>query len=146
MVGDGLIPFEMSASEDDARVEVLRGFLCDWKRLTLAEAQAIQAEDWDRLQQLQTQKVALQKSIEDSEYSLFQSSFLTKRQKDDERARIKETANELLALEQKNQDALAKRMAETDAELKDSNRTISSLRYIQQAYGKGGRSFWQAYS
>lgn len=146
MVRDRLAPLKMSASEDGALVRVLQGFLDDWRSLTLAEGKAIQTENWERLKQLQIQKVALQKSIEDSERSLFQSSSLTELQKSEERIRIKEIVNELLALEQKNQDVLTKRMAETDVELKDSNRTISSLRYIQKAYGKGGRSFWQAYS
>lgn len=136
----------MPALGDEPAVLILNGLLGEWEKLTLAETQAIHTDDWRYLQEVQAQKASLQQSIQDSEHTVFESSSLSEERKQSIRNGLKETAAELLALEQANQEVLTKRITETDGDLKQSNRAMSSLREVQKAYGRSGRSFWQAYS
>ena len=136
----------MPALGDEPAVLVLNGLLEEWEKLTLAETKAIHTDDWRHLHNVQSRKASLQQSIQDSEHSVFENSSLSDERKQSVRSRLRETAAKLLALEQSNQEVLTKRITETDGDLKQSNRAISGLREVQKAYGRSGRSFWQAYS
>ncbi|MCF7762508.1 MAG: hypothetical protein K9N62_02430 [Verrucomicrobia bacterium] len=125
---------------------VLFQLLEEWRTLTTAESRAIELENWDALHELQSVKNELQASIVAAETTFFQNPALPDDAKEAERQRLKRTTAELMLLEKQNQTVLTTRIAETDLELKESNKTISSLKFIQQAYGKSGNSFWQAYS
>jgi hypothetical protein len=133
------------SNQADSSAELFR-LLEEWRTLTTAEAKAIELEDWDILHELQDVKNKLQASIVASETAFFQNPALPDATKETERNRLKLTTAELMLLEQQNQIVLTRRIAETDLELKESNKAISSLKFIQQAYGKSGSSFWQAYS
>lgn len=136
----------MSALGDEPDIQVLHELLAEWRNLTIAETKAIRTDDWSYLQEVQARKASLQQSIQDSEHTVFQSTSISEERKQTVRNHLRGTAAELLALEQSNQEVLTKRIAETDVDLKQSNRAISSLREVQKAYGRSGRSFWQAYS
>ncbi|MBI2949667.1 MAG: hypothetical protein HYY23_18690 [Verrucomicrobia bacterium] len=120
--------------------------LAQWKKLTLTENELIQSNDWNALEQLQSKKSLLQQSIEKLEEEFSQSALIPEERKVQERKRLKQLATELLLLEKKNEAILSERIAEADRELKNSNKTIQSLRHVQKAYGTGKSFFWQAYS
>lgn len=120
--------------------------LQDWRSLTLTETNLIHAADWQRLEQLQVQKTHLQKLIAESEAAFANSANYSAAEKTKSKARLREITTELVALETQNRALLADHLSRTDAQLKEANRTISSLRGIQNTYGKSHPSFWQAYS
>ncbi len=134
------------AGGDDAILRDLYSFLADWKNITLSEFEKIKTSDWRSLEHLQSKKALLQKSIEELEGAFVTSQTISEEKKITERKRLKQIAAELLALEKKNETMLAELISEADKQLKHSNKTIQGLRHVQQAYGSGKRSFWQAYS
>lgn len=135
-----------SFREADELCRELHTLLAQWKKLTLAENELIQSNDWNALEQLQSKKAFLQQSIEKIEEEFSQSALIPEERKVQERKRLKQLATELLLLEKKNEAILSERIAEADRELKNSNKTIQSLRHVQKAYGTGKSFFWQAYS
>jgi hypothetical protein len=56
-----------SAVQDDPALREMEQLLEEWRLLTGAEKEAINAEDWDRLAILQQRKVSCQRLIEDAE-------------------------------------------------------------------------------
>jgi len=127
---------------DDSR-ELIQ-LLDQWKALTEAEHEAILSEDWVRMEQVQSQKAASQKSIEASHAKLLQRVPRSQRTAIEDELGL--VARELLNLESRNRDLLSEKLAETNAELKQLNKTTQSIRHVQRAYGTADRSFWQAYS
>ena len=137
----------MHTPRDDAEpLHALHGLLAEWRKLTLAEHDYIQASHWDELEQVQKRKVQLQRSIEKMEKAFSENKTLPADQKAKERNRLTHIATELLLLEKKNEVVVSERIADADRQLKSSNKTIQGLRHLQKAYGAGRASFWQAYS
>ena len=137
----------MHSSRDDVEpLDALHGMLDEWRKLTQAEYDRIQASDWNELEQIQKRKVQLQRSIEKAEKAFSENKTLSAEQKANERKRLTHIAAELLLLEKKNEVVLSERIADADHQLKSSNKTIQGLRHLQKAYGAGRASFWQAYS
>ena len=135
-----------SFGSNDSSSDVLFGLLEDWRALTLAETTSIDSCDWDGLAELHSKKLELQSLIEQAETKFFNNENITPERKSTEKKRLREFAAELLGLEEKNRATLAEGMALADSQLKVSNKSIRSLRNVQQAYGGADRSFWQAYS
>jgi hypothetical protein len=135
-----------SAGSADSHLQSLFSLLDEWKSLTLAETESIQAEDWKTLDSLQSRKSSLQPLIEELESKFFSSSEVSPEAKSAQRERLKRFAVELSEMEVGNRDMLSHHISRADKEIKDSNRSISSLRHVQQAYGTSSRSFWQTYS
>ena len=124
----------------------LHKVLTEWRTLTLAENEKIEASDWEGLDGLQLRKANLQRLIENLEVAFSRSEGISEEKKSLEKRRLKQIASELLALERKNEAILSERLAEADRQLKSSSKTIQSLRHVQKAYGNNRLSFWQAYS
>ena len=135
-----------SDRERHQALQDLAKVLTEWKDLTLAENEKIVASDWQGLEDLQLRKADLQRLIEKLEVAFSQCQGLSDEKKASARRRLKQIASELLALERKNEAILSERLAEADRQLKNSSKTIQSLRHVQKAYGNSRLSFWQAYS
>jgi hypothetical protein len=130
----------------DTKLERLFRLLEDWRVLTRVETDLIGASDWAGLEKAQTKKADLQQAIQEVEAAWLSTENLSDREKLAGKAHLRQIALELLELETRNRESLSVQLALTDQQLKDSSKTISSLRSVQTAYGRGGQSFWQAYS
>jgi hypothetical protein len=113
-------------------------YLQEWGSLTEAESQCIQAENWEGLSGIHQEKKAIQQAIQrhDRENPSHKP----------EPPEIKDFASRLCLLEEQNRKALEVIMDSVESRLKTSDRTIRSLRNVQQAYGASSSSFWQSYS
>ena len=135
-----------STQTNDSSAEGLHRLLEDWRALTLAEAASIKVGDWNGLEELHAKKLVLQHLIEDSQARFSSNESISLEKRAAVKQQLKQIASQLLALEEKNRTTLSEQMAQADTQLKISNKAISSLRHVQQAYGVSDRSFWQAYS
>jgi hypothetical protein len=135
-----------SNQTNEPSAEQLHRLLEDWRALTFAETVSIRASDWNGLEELHAKKLVLQQLIEDSEAKFSHNENIPLEKRSAVKQQLRQVASQLLALEEKNRTALSEQMAQADTQLKLSNKAISSLRHVQQAYGVSDRSFWQAYS
>ena len=127
----------------EVSIRALSQLLEQWRRLTLAETNAITTSGWEALKTLQEEKLLLQPLIERVESMLFPAA---SEPESEEKKRLREDVQDLLRLEQDNRKLLANFIADADAQLKRSNKIIQSLRFVQRAYGDRSRSFWHSYS
>jgi hypothetical protein len=135
-----------SIETSDSSAENLHRLLEDWRALTLAETASIKVGDWNGLEELHAKKLVLQQLIEESEARFSSNESISLEKRSAVKQQLRQVASQLLSLEEKNRTALSEQMAQADTQLKLSNKAISSLRHVQQAYGVSDRSFWQAYS
>ncbi|MEK9136985.1 MAG: hypothetical protein AAB393_07675 [Bacteroidota bacterium] len=134
-------------NDSQSASETLSRLLDEWKKLTEAEKESIALEDWEGLENLQSKKVVFQRLIEDAEHSLFEGEASScAESKEAAKRHFKRFTEELLQLEEANREFLAQKLATADAQRQRFDKTIRSLRHVQQAYGVGSRSFWHAYS
>jgi hypothetical protein len=132
--------------EDEHVLRDLYDLLEGWKNLTLAETASIHSDDWRGLENLRAKKNGLQHLIAEHEAHLFHTDNLLSEKHAVQKKRFRQLAEELSNMEAKNCELITQKMALADRQLKLSDKTIRSLRHIQQAYGTNSRSFWQAYS
>ena len=130
----------------DAGVASLLGLLDDWRRLTLAEKEAIDSLDWDTLRDLQKQKAQLQPQIARGEAEVFGPGSAATPKRAAEKRRLRECVEELAKLEKKNGDSLAILIAADKQRLENAGQSLRSLRVVQRAYAKASQSFWHSYS
>lgn len=124
----------------------LEQLLSEWKSLTEEERRSIDSDDWSGLEDLQEKKSLFQRLIQDAENCLFCGEMLSSERKALEKERLRRWIEELVKMESDNAELLARKLLSADRQLKHSEKTIRSLRHVQQAYGVGMRSFWHAYS
>lgn len=124
----------------------LEQLLREWKSLTVEERRLIDSDDWNSLEDLHDKKALFQRLIQEAENSLFRGDMLSSERKAFEKTRLRRWIEELLRMESDNGELLAQKLSRADSQLKVSEKTIRSLRHVQQAYGVGMRSFWHAYS
>ena len=130
----------------DVAVTSLFELLDEWRRLTLGETRAIEALDWNKLRDLHSRKTGLQTRIARREEEAFGPTSLATPKRAVEKRRLRESVEELAALERKNGELLANLMASDKRHLENSGQTLRSLRFVQKAYAKTAQSFWHSYS
>ena len=94
-------------------------YLQEWQRLTDAETLAIEADNWDKLTQLQTAKGDLQSQMELHDFSSIDSKWET----------------DVIAGEKKNRDLLQEKLDDLQLLLSEGNRSMNNIQRIHRAYG-----------
>ena len=135
----------MSAAPD-AGVAHLFELLEDWRRLTLAEKEAITSLDWETLRDLQEKKLSIQPRIAEGEAAVFGPKSSTTARRGTEKKRLREYVEALAKLEKQNADLLAKLIASDKQRIENAGQSLRSLRVVQRAYAKAAESFWHSYS
>jgi hypothetical protein len=130
---------------ENPAMQDLAHLMDEWRNLTLAEQQAITAEDWAGLQALQTRKELFQQLIDKAHDQLF-GNLIDRNQVAATKEHLRLMAEDLLELEQANRQLLSVKLERADQALKLMGKTSRSLRGVQRAYGGADSSFWQAYS
>ncbi len=146
MVSHGMRSAIHAADDQDSALRRIEDLLEEWRILTEAESAAINSENWSELEILHEKKAAGQVLIEKAEFALVQDETLSVSAREDVKKRFRSRIESLIQLEGNNRDLLARKMAQAEVQLKVSDRTMRSLRHVQQAYGVGSRSFWHSYS
>jgi small-conductance mechanosensitive channel len=124
----------------------LLGLFERWRRLSVAEAQAIHAEDWSHLDELHGKKQLLQPEISLAGDHL--QAELAKQGPLGEgvQQRFRDLAAELIALERENDCALAAQQQRVEQQRAELAQTSRNLRQVHAAYAPGGRPGWHTYS
>ena len=110
-----------------------------WREFTVAEGAAIRVADWSRVESCQNAKLKLQEQMTVASAQLKPVVFV-------EDVQLRRTVDELIAMEQANDRALAEQRAtleESDAELAQTSRNI---RLLQSSYRSPRAVAWQSYS
>ena len=111
--------------------------LNQWKQLTVAEREAILAEDWGSLQHNQTEKKDLQSMVSnlmDSDSSAI------------DQTELRSEWIQLIDAEQGNASLLKEKMRRNREELDSVDRRTKKLGQIRHAYKGGDQNYWNAYS
>jgi hypothetical protein len=111
----------------------------EWRRLTEAEAEAIECGAWDLVSVHQAAKSELRDAIVDAEEACgpFEG---------DEEARRRQVIAELICLETRNHEALTRRRCAAQSEQAGLDRRRQDLRRIQRSFGLRQEPVWQSYS
>lgn len=111
----------------------------EWRRLTEAEAEAIEREAWDLLGEHQRAKAGLRDAIVQAEAACgpFEG---------DEEVRRRQVITELICLETRNHEAITRRRCAQQSEQAGLERRRQDLRRIQRTFGARHESVWQSYS
>ena len=111
----------------------------EWRRLTEAEADAIEREAWDLLSVHQRAKVELRDAIVQAEEACgpFEGA---------EEVRRREVIAELICLETRNHEAITRRRCAAQSEQAGLERRRQDLRRIQRTFGARREAVWQSYS
>jgi hypothetical protein len=129
----------------DAERHLLRLF-ARWRRLSVAEAQAIQAGDWPHLEELHGKKQVLQPEIslvgDHLEAELAKQGPLGEAVQ----KRFRDLAAQLVVLERENDSALAAQQQRVEQQQAELAQTSRNLRQVHAAYAPGGRPGWHSYS
>ena len=113
------------------RAELMELFK-EWRALTVAEAEAIQQQDWHRLENCQNAKATLTAEIRGHN------------QQDDRTFRP--IVDELIAMESENQRALAAAKLGLEAERARLEQTGRTVRQLSSVYRTDSRPTWQSWS
>jgi hypothetical protein len=117
----------MSARQD------LDEFLGEWRRLTQAEAAAIQSASWSGVAAIQSAKSALQQSLSDALKRLVAETGSPLPANHPLRAE----AGRLISLENRNADLLAEQIRHAEARMKSQSGVLLNLRRLHLTYGRG---------
>jgi hypothetical protein len=117
-----------------------------WRRLSLAEGEAIRAANWATVEKCQADKASLQTRI-----TAAGKSCSTKRQRPgssepEAERELRGLVRELLALERENEAALQAQQRRTHQQQAEFTQTSRALRRVHAAYAPGGRAGWHSYS
>lgn len=116
----------------------LLGLYHRWQELTAAEGAAIQAEEWAAVTARQREKAALQRMVG-----------LASTRLPGNHARSPELAAAIQALirqEEENARQLAEKLAASQGQRQDLDRSGQNLRRLRGAYAGAHQSTWQSYS
>jgi hypothetical protein len=122
--------------------KALLGLYQIWSKLTNAETDAIQQEDWPRLANIQNEKTLLQEKIGQAE----QAPGGSDRSAPFWREQLRPTIEVLLRQEQFNQEQLRRKRAEVQHQKALAQSAGRSLRRIHGAYVPLRVGGWQSYS
>lgn len=114
----------------------------EWRVLTEGERQAIGAEDWPQVHELQRQKNELKLRISGSIES-WQSG---RASQGDYQRRVNHLVAELVSLETSNAELVTLHREKVRAELAGFDRSSGNLRGLNRAYGSRPRACWTSYS
>jgi hypothetical protein len=127
----------MSAEQDIARL------LGEWRELTRAEGVAIQSANWNTVQEIQSRKSDLQKSLATAEANWVAENSANQSAPKPFRAEVAR----LISLEARNADLLAAQMRRARAQQETLKQAWRNLRKIQRSYvAKSAPTAWQCYS
>jgi hypothetical protein len=114
--------------------------LCEeWRTLSEAEGDAIQASDWARVQKCQKDKHELQEQIRRASSQILEQGRPSLDQ-------FRAIAKKLLALEVKNRQSLALQQEKARRYQRELQQAERNLRQVHRAYAPGNRSLWHSYS
>lgn len=128
----------MSARQD------INQLLGHWRRLTDAEAGAIQSAAWAALREIQSSKSALQSTISAAleKWSAEHDGVPANTDKHPFRAEV----GRLLSLETRNAELLAAQIRRAKAEKQTLADTLRNLRRLSRSYGEKPAKAWESYS
>lgn len=117
-----------------------------WEQLTQTEGTAIQGDNWSSVQECQQTKKDLQREIihltEAAQAECIEAGHDTKVFERDMRRII----NNLISLESRNAELLARRRAEADVAKADLDQAAHNLRRVQKSYAPPAAPLWNSYS
>jgi hypothetical protein len=120
-------------------------FLGQWLELTQAEAGAIESAEWSEVQEIQSTKAALQKSLSAARERLMaEESGPLLAPKNDDPLRLE--VGRLVSQENRNAELLAAQMRRARAEQEKRAEALRNLRRLQRSYGRRLDAAWQTYS
>jgi hypothetical protein len=118
----------------------LRSHYEEWRSLSIAEGEAIRAGQWAQVEQLQARKRQLQ------EFVAADLGELPVAERDRLRAEFRLLVDELLALESRNREDLARQREQLATRQQRTDQIALRLRQLRQSYGVTGVAAWQSYS
>jgi len=120
----------------------LTRLLAEWHRLTELEGRAILGEDWRGVARHQNSKARLCPPIR----TAIQTLCASQAGEPSIPAPLGAAANDLIALEARNLEALRAKSQRKRAELDGASQTTRNLRDVRRAYGRSKGHGWQSYS
>lgn len=125
----------------------LQDLYLQWRRWTLLEAEAIGAADWMRVEECQAAKRDLQPRITRATERVRHDSH-SARGSDPQEGRVRVLVNELIDLERRNRDLLARLCDRAVAELNRLGEAGRNLRRVHRSYvpDRGRVAHWQSFS
>lgn len=117
-----------------------------WRRLSLAEGDAIQQGDWLEVRRCQNAKQTLQERIVAATDALRTDPLGRAADAGETESAIRTVVSRLMELESLNSRRLADQRARGEAEQSGAERATQSLRQVSRAYGLPRASGWQNYS
>jgi hypothetical protein len=113
-----------------------------WRRLTEAEGEAIQATAWATLKEIHTVKVELQKDLTAAIQKWTKAHPDVASSKNPFQAEV----SRLISLEARNGEYLAAQYQKAAQNRKMSERALSTLRKVKQSYVRKTETGWDSYS
>lgn len=110
-----------------------------WREFTEAEGAAIRVGDWPRVESCQGSKAKLQQQMAEASAQLKPVVFL-------EDVELRRCVQQLVAMEQANDRALAEQRASLEAQGDELALTARNVRLMQQSYRSPRAAAWQSYS
>lgn len=110
-----------------------------WREFTAAEGAAIRAADWARVESCQNAKLKLQEQMTAASAQLKPVVFV-------EDVQLRHTVDELIAMEQANDRALAEQRATLEESAAELAQTSRNIRLLQSSYRSPRAVAWQSYS
>ena len=109
-----------------------------WGRFSTLEHEALQQENWKKVEFCQSQKESLKETI----------SALTEGCSSEERnsEALKSTLSELISLQKANQQLLQRIRKQTELKRQDLHGAVRNLHRIRSSYGQPARTVWHSYS
>lgn len=117
-----------------------------WRRLSLAESDAIQRGDWLEVRRCQNTKHTLQERIVVATDALKAEQVGLHTSPAETESAIRTVVSRLMELESQNSRQLADQRARGETERSGAARATQNLRQINRAYGQPHASGWQNYS
>jgi hypothetical protein len=117
-----------------------------WRRLSVAEGQAITSSDWSRLERLQEEKRLLQPDVTLVNNLLQDELNRLGSVGESAQKRFRALAAGLLALERENDAALAAQQEDCRQQQSELAQTSRTLRRVHGAYVQPGSAGWHSYS
>lgn len=126
--------------------ETVNALYENWRALSEAEGEAINAGDWDRVNRCQDEKQHLQERIIKATESLQKEAVAQGLNPKRTERGLRPIVERLIALELRNQELLASRRQAAEAEKAALERSGRNLRQVHQAYGGTRNAAWESYS
>ena len=114
----------------------------EWRELTEGERQAIVAQDWPQVHELQRQKNELKLRISGS----IESWQRGRAPRGDYQRRLNHLVTELVSLETSNAELVTLQREKVRVELAGVERSSGHLRGLNRAYGTRSKACWTSYS